>query len=102
MRLCVAGALALFSTVAMGCSPPGGLGLDEPNGARLFYETCSNCHASDARGTDRGPDLTFQASTMEIEEVVDVILDGSGAMAPVELTVEEADAVALYLVETFL
>lgn len=100
LRLLGAGTLLMLSLA--GCGPAGAGGGGAPNGTLLFYDACSNCHASDARGTDLGPDLTVQASDMTPDEIVDVILNGAGTMSPLDLTEDEADAVAVYLIETFL
>jgi hypothetical protein len=83
-----------------GCDAPGTSG--EPDPSQLFFATCSGCHGGDATGTDRGPDLTWQAADMSVDEVVDVILDGEGSMDPVDLTSEEAHVVADHLIDVLL
>ncbi len=91
-------AMSLLSLA--GCGRPGAAG--EPDPSQLFYATCSGCHGADATGTDRGPDLSWQAADLSLEEVVDVILDGEGSMDPVDLTSEEAHLVADHLIEVLL
>ncbi len=91
-------ALLLLPTLAGGCGG-GGSGGD---GAQLFLVSCAPCHGGDARGTTRGPDLVTQAAGLGVEQVTDVILDGEGLMDPVDLSIEEAEAVAAFVVERWL
>ena len=67
-------------------------------GPRIFAVQCSRCHGADGRGADRGPDLVWGISEISQEEVVDVVLEGTPDMDPIELTLAEAEAVADYLV----
>jgi len=93
------GFLLLLLASLAGCAPASG---GEPDGARLYFDTCASCHSADGRGSDRGPALTTEAAGFEVDEIVDVILDGEGLMNPVELSIEEAEAVATFVHETLL
>ena len=90
---------ALLLTLGAGCSAPGD---DELSGSRLYFDHCSGCHSPDGMGTQLGPSLFEEAGEFSAEQIVDVVLNGEGLMDPVNLTVEEANAVAEYLTTALL
>jgi mono/diheme cytochrome c family protein len=68
----------------------------EPNGQELFTDFCASCHGADARGgSERGIDRDVQ--NMPDADVVRIILNGAGEMAPVPVTEEEAYAIVGYI-----
>jgi len=93
--------LALCLSAATGCaggaSGPGG-----QNGADLWLAQCAACHGAYGQGTDVGPDLRYEVGTLTREQVVDTILDGAGSMDPVDLTVDEAERVADFVIDDLL
>ena len=90
---------AVLLTLGGGCSAPGD---DELSGSRLYFDHCSDCHSPDGTGAQLGPSLFEEAGGFSAEQIVDVVLNGEGLMDPVNLTVEEANAVAEYLTTALL
>lgn len=68
------------------------------DGAALFASNCARCHAADGTGGRGGPDLIDRAADMTVEDVEDVILNGSGRMRARDVTPAEAAAIADYVV----
>jgi mono/diheme cytochrome c family protein len=93
-------AAALLALGLIGCAPTASS--DVRTGPQIFAVDCSGCHGAEGEGTSRGPELAAQAWGMSVEEVVDTVLDGSGRMEPVDLTIEEAEAVAAWVVASWL
>lgn len=69
------------------------------SGEELFTLACARCHAADGRGGPAGPDLADRARDLGLDEIVSVVRDGSGAMAPVPLSEAEARTVAAFLID---
>lgn len=54
---------------------------DKQAGAALFHESgCEHCHGADARGTDRGPDLSTVGKRLSREQIEKQIQNGGGSM----------------------
>ena len=89
----------MLFVVALGCasSEPVEQAVVEVDGETLFLDTCAVCHGDDGRGGDFGPDLADRARDLAVEDIEDVILDGSGFMDPVDVSYEEARAIAAYV-----
>lgn len=69
-------------------------------GATVYSQTCASCHAADGTG-DTGPSLVEHSPLHGDEELLGIILNGSGDMAPVPLEDQEAADVLAYLRATF-
>ncbi len=97
---------------ASGCDDGGGgssrngmilaLTPDPAAGAQLYADTCGAdiCHGSDG---DSGPaaDLSVEVPARSENELLNVMLDGSGDMLPLNLTDQQAADVLAHVVETF-
>lgn len=70
------------------------------SGKKIYEERCSSCHGVDGKKMMAGaPDLT--RSKMSMEERIEIIKNGKGAMIPFKdiLNDQEIEAVARYLDE---
>lgn len=70
------------------------------SGATLYTDNCASCHAADGSG-GIGPDLSLVVPPMSEENLVDLLLDGSGSM-PSSASLEDqqlADIVSYVLQE---
>lgn len=86
--------------VTAACGPAPGETADEDiDGGPLYLEHCERCHGYDGRGTDAGADLRWRAGSMTADEIADVIVLGEGLMKPLDLSDEEASAVADFVLE---
>lgn len=68
------------------------------NGQELFNASCTSCHGTDGKlGLMGAKDLT--QSTMDINERIEIIKNGKGAMTPFNgmLSDEQINAVAVYI-----
>ncbi len=66
------------------------------DGAQLYQANCALCHGGDGKlGMSGAADLT--ATTLDKEGIKNIILNGKGAMVPVQMNAEQADAVAAYV-----
>jgi cytochrome c551 len=86
-------------------TPPTGTGPldltgDATNGGTVFGDTCAVCHGADGSGVS-GPALTGKVGGMSDEDLVDVMLSGTGSMPAQSLTNQEAADVLAYLRATF-
>ncbi|MEE2828192.1 MAG: cytochrome c [Myxococcota bacterium] len=86
-------ALAYFSILLAGCDEGGN------EGASLWFQHCGSCHGALGQGTDLAPNVAETSGSLSQAEVVEVILNGFGLMDPVSLELEQAEAVARFLVE---
>jgi len=93
----VAAALCLSAACDAPSSGAGGA-----EGLSLFLDNCSQCHGAYAQGTDLAPAITEVAMDLSEDDLVDIILNGEGQMEPVDLDVEEAELIALYLADELL
>lgn len=64
---------------------------------QVVQQNCISCHGENLEGTGNFPALNDVGSRMSEEEILDVILNGQGAMPPNIIEGEEAEAVAAYL-----
>ncbi len=70
------------------------------DGKLLYEKTCAVCHGNDGKlGMAGASDLT--QIQLHKNEIVHVILNGKGAMPKVQMTEEQANAIADYVVSTF-
>jgi len=72
------------------------------DGEDLYMTSCSACHGSDGRGSNLGPDLIWDVGEQTHEGIVETILEGTGRMEPVDVSLEAADAIATYVTEEIL
>ena len=110
MRMIVASVLALGLTTTLACGDKDGgggefddilaLDGDATAGGTKFSSTCAACHAADGTGGS-GPSLVDAVPGYSDEELLDIMLNGNGDMAPVSLSDQEAADVLAYLIETF-
>jgi alcohol dehydrogenase (cytochrome c) len=72
-----------------------------PDPVRLFELHCANCHGSDGRGAERGPDIVSsrRAATRSLDEIQRIIRQGipPGGMPPTTMASSEVEAVARHL-----
>jgi mono/diheme cytochrome c family protein len=67
-----------------------------PTGEELYTDFCASCHGADARGgSERGIDRDVQ--NMPDADLVRIILNGAGEMAPVPVSEDEAYAIVAYI-----
>ena len=81
-------------TATGGTATGGTTGLD---GEALYASHCAACHGADGKGNTIGPDLEGEVMRHSDEELVDVMLNGDGSMAPVAISEDEAYAIAGWL-----
>ena len=81
-------------------------GPDPEAGAEIYGDTCAACHGAngdagtDINGTPAG-DLNERVPALSDEQIVDIILDGTGGMPPTGLSEREAEDVVAHLREKF-
>ena len=67
-----------------------------PTGQELYTDFCASCHGADARGgSERGIDR--DVVNMPDADLVRIILNGAGDMAPVPVSEDEAYAIVAYI-----
>lgn len=86
-------ALACLSCLIAGCDEAG------DQGASLWFEHCGSCHGALGQGTDLAPNVSETSGDLSQEEVVEVILNGFGLMDPVSVDLEQAEAIARFLID---
>ena len=74
------GVLAATALASAGCAfrrdPP-----PDADGATIYaFQLCANCHADDARGTSRGPDLAGLAEHWDVEGLAAFLADPEEAV----------------------
>jgi len=68
----------------------------EMQGAVVFQnKTCRNCHALDGEGGQRGPDLTYVATTLNRDELIRQVIQGGGNMPAFAQHLTPAEVAAL-------
>jgi mono/diheme cytochrome c family protein len=101
---------ALFLILAlssMGCpsketvTTDSGGGGEAPDGTALFSRKCAGCHGPSGDGVGSSPSLVERVPELSDTELADIIESGTGTMLAPDLTNDEADAVFLYVRETF-
>ena len=94
---------ALFLTSALLLAACGGS--DEANDTRteeekVVYKSCATCHGGQLQGMGNTPSLNDVGSRLSEEEILDIILNGTGkGMPPGLLKGEEAEKAAAWLAE---
>ncbi|MCP8617615.1 cytochrome c551 [Salirhabdus salicampi] len=76
----------------------GGNDTDAPNanGEQIYENNCSFCHGADLSG-GAGPNLQNVGDKYERDEIVHIILNGKGNMQKVNVSEEDAQTVADWL-----
>ncbi|WP_188206694.1 c-type cytochrome [Alkalibacillus aidingensis] len=62
-------------------------------GEDLYQQNCAACHGGDLSG-GAGPSLENAGDDFDHDEVVSIILEGYGGMAPVDVSEDEASDIA--------
>lgn len=73
---------------------------DIASGETLFASKCAVCHGADGSG-GTGPDLNEHVPAHSDEQLLDIMLNGSGSMAAVNLEDQEAADILAYITDTF-
>lgn len=91
---------ALSTVLILSCASAaeGDAGLDSTtgklNGARIFSTNCTLCHGKDGKlGINEAKDLTF--SQLSKDEMVALVSNGKGAMAPYKNVLSKAEIEAV-------
>ncbi len=71
-----------------------------PDGETIFNSTCTGCHGADGSG-GTGPDLNAEVPGEDLEDLIDVVMNGKGGMPGVVPDADNAAAVAQYVLDTF-
>lgn len=72
---------------------------EEGSPRALYVQNCSLCHGTDGKlGASGAKDLT--ATTYDAAGITQIILNGKGLMRPIEVSSEEAQAIAGYVENT--
>lgn len=95
---------ALFVTSALLLAACGGgeeeVDSSKPEGERLVYKSCSTCHGGQLQGMGNTPALNDLGARMSEEEILDIIINGTGkGMPPGLLQGEEAEKAAEWLAQ---
>ena len=94
---------ALFVTSALLLAACGGGEEDaadtsKPEGEKLVYKSCSTCHGGQLQGMGNTPALNDLGARMSEEEILDIIINGTGKGMPAGLLKgEEAEKAAEWL-----
>ncbi|MFT5683541.1 MAG: cytochrome c551 [Myxococcota bacterium] len=75
----------------------GGDGGGSSSGGDLYVQSCVNCHGQDGEGTDSGPVLSGEVSTLTDSELTDILLNGTGDMPDPGLSESEVDTLVDWL-----
>ncbi|MGM8215217.1 c-type cytochrome [Bacillaceae bacterium W0354] len=67
-------------------------------GEKLYANNCAVCHGGDLQG-GAGPKLKGISSKHDAAEIKDIILNGYGGMKPVNVSEEDAQTIADWVVE---
>lgn len=68
-------------------------------GEEMYTMNCATCHGAELSG-GAGPDLLNVGSKYSVEEIKDIILNGTNSMPPIAIENEDAIAIAEWLNET--
>lgn len=98
--------LGLVGLLAMGCDGGGASAADLEKGEQVYDATCAACHGADGGGEAESgfpdaTDLTVVMPQFSDEQLVTIMLEGSGTMPAQGITADDADKVVLFLRETF-
>lgn len=96
-------ALALVLTACTGPADKdtAGGGGDATAGAEVYTASCAACHGADGAGTDTYPSLVEEVPEKSDAQLEDIILNGTGSMAPVALDEQELTDLLAYLRQEF-
>ncbi|MDP6934056.1 MAG: cytochrome c [Myxococcota bacterium] len=76
-----------------GCSDSG----TEATGEELYASICAACHGTDGTGSGgSGPDIVHELNRSD-EEIIEVILNGTGSMPPADVTEAQAQLIVDYM-----
>ncbi|HLR52075.1 MAG TPA: cytochrome c [Candidatus Avamphibacillus sp.] len=82
-----------------GADDGGNGGETASSGEEIYQNNCSACHGDDLSGNS-GPDLTDVGSNYSADEIVNIIHEGKGGMpAQTQVSDEDAETLANWLVE---
>jgi len=71
------------------------------DGARLYQFYCQPCHGDDGSGSMLGPDITERVWDFTDAELLQIILEGTDGMSPINLEEDEASLVVGWIRESF-
>ena len=72
----------------------------QSEGEKLTMQSCANCHGGNLQGMGNTPDLNKVGARLTEEEILDIILNGTGkGMPPGMLKGEDAEKAAAWLAE---
>jgi mono/diheme cytochrome c family protein len=112
MRFLTAGLLALGLSTTLACGDKDGddsgsdydailaLTGDATAGGTVYASSCATCHSADGTG-DSGPSLVDAVPGYSDEQLLGIVLEGSGSMPAISLADQEAADLLAYLNETF-
>lgn len=63
----------------------------------IYQNSCAGCHGDDLAGSGSNPDLTQVGNRLSEDDIIDIIIEGKGAMPAGLATPEEADVLAEWL-----
>jgi hypothetical protein len=71
------------------------------DGERLYQFYCQPCHGDDGSGSMLGPDITERVWDFTDAELLQIILEGTDGMSPINLEEDEASLVVGWIRESF-
>ncbi|WP_027965393.1 c-type cytochrome [Halalkalibacillus halophilus] len=97
LLLAIIGLILIVALAACGGDDEGsgdGDSGETAQGEELFQQNCAQCHGGDLEGA-AGPSLENVGATYEQDGIVQIIQEGTGAMAPIDdVNEEEANEIA--------
>jgi len=79
-------------------SQGGSEAVDTAAGEEVYQTNCASCHGADLSG-GAGPDLTTVGSNYSVDEIKDIVTNGTGSMPAQDVAGEDLDALANWLAE---
>ena len=75
---------------------------DKPlDGAKLYKMYCYQCHANEGQGGGAAPDIRARVLTAQEDEILEIILNGTGRMEPIYVREEEASSIVNWMKTAF-
>jgi len=71
------------------------------DGAQLFATYCAGCHGPDGTGAGFAPNIHEDVHEEDLDELIEVILEGDDDMPPISVTHDQALAIVLWMRATF-
>ena len=72
----------------------------QPEGEKITMQSCATCHGGNLQGMGNNPDLNKVGSRLTEEEILNIILNGTGKGMPAGLIKgEDAEKAAAWLAE---